>query len=65
MQDLTCTVQHAKRKGEKLNLLKSVSCFLEAGEMGALMGPSGSGKTTLLDLLAGRKTTGETEGEVG
>ena len=29
------------------------------------MGPSGSGKTTLLDLMAGRKTTGRTEGEVG
>ena len=28
------------------------------------MGPSGSGKTTLLDLLAGRKTVGETTGEV-
>jgi ATP-binding cassette, subfamily G (WHITE), member 2 len=26
------------------------------------MGPSGSGKTTLLDLLAGRKTTGKTQG---
>ncbi len=28
------------------------------------MGPSGSGKTTLLDLLAGRKTTGETDGHL-
>ena len=28
------------------------------------MGPSGSGKTTLLDVLAGRKTQGETRGEV-
>lgn len=28
------------------------------------MGPSGSGKTTLLDVLAGRKTTGRTEGLV-
>ena len=36
----------------------------QPSEMTALMGPSGSGKTTLLDLLAGRKTTGTTEGEV-
>jgi ABC-type lipoprotein export system ATPase subunit len=28
------------------------------------MGPSGSGKTTLLDLLAGRKTQGETSGSI-
>ena len=28
------------------------------------MGPSGSGKTTLLDLLAGRKTVGNTEGKI-
>ena len=28
------------------------------------MGPSGSGKTTLLDVLAGRKTSGRTEGSV-
>ena len=28
------------------------------------MGPSGSGKTTLLDVLAGRKTQGEIEGEI-
>jgi len=27
-------------------------------------GPSGSGKTTLLDLLAGRKTTGKTTGDI-
>jgi hypothetical protein len=27
-------------------------------------GPSGSGKTTLLDLMAGRKTTGKTKGEI-
>lgn len=57
-------MDHAKRKGEKLSLLKSVSCFLEPSEMGALMGPSGSGKTTLLDILAGRKTTGDIHGQV-
>jgi ATP-binding cassette, subfamily G (WHITE), member 2 len=28
------------------------------------MGPSGSGKTTLLDVLAGRKTQGDIEGEI-
>lgn len=28
------------------------------------MGPSGSGKTTLLDILAGRKTSGKTEGTI-
>lgn len=30
----------------------------------AKQGPSGSGKTTLLDLLAGRKTTGRTKGDI-
>ena len=30
----------------------------------AQMGPSGSGKTTLLDVLAGRKTQGEVEGDI-
>lgn len=33
-------------------------------QMTAVMGGSGSGKTTLLDILAGRKTTGQTQGDV-
>jgi hypothetical protein len=38
-----------------------------AAALGAVpwqMGPSGSGKTTLLDLLAGRKTVGDTQGNI-
>ncbi|PRW20409.1 P-loop containing nucleoside triphosphate hydrolase [Chlorella sorokiniana] len=64
LQDITYTVVNSQNKKEKLDLLKGVGGYLQAGEMAALMGPSGSGKSTLLDVLSGRKTVGELQGEV-
>lgn len=49
---------------EEKKLLNKVSGYFEPGTMVALMGSSGAGKTTLLDVLADRKTTGTTAGEV-
>eukprot|EP00195_Chlamydomonas_chlamydogama_P001662 CAMPEP_0202919206 /NCGR_PEP_ID=MMETSP1392-20130828/75279_1 /ASSEMBLY_ACC=CAM_ASM_000868 /TAXON_ID=225041 /ORGANISM="Chlamydomonas chlamydogama, Strain SAG 11-48b" /LENGTH=169 /DNA_ID=CAMNT_0049612479 /DNA_START=238 /DNA_END=744 /DNA_ORIENTATION=+ len=45
-------------------LLDNVRGHFSPGEMTALMGPSGSGKTTLLDVISGRKSTGDIEGEI-
>ncbi|KXZ50089.1 hypothetical protein GPECTOR_18g66 [Gonium pectorale] len=64
MKDLSYHVPSNTQRGQRAYLLNGVSAFLEPGQMTALMGPSGSGKTTLLDLLAGRKTVGETEGHL-
>jgi len=61
---LTHTVPSNTEKGETAYLLKDVSGFFRAGQLVALLGPSGSGKTTLLDILSGRKTSGNTEGEI-
>uniref|UniRef100_A0A6V2DZI5 ABC transporter domain-containing protein n=1 Tax=Ditylum brightwellii TaxID=49249 RepID=A0A6V2DZI5_9STRA len=49
---------------EKLELLKGVDGFIEAGKLTALMGSSGAGKTTLMDVLSLRKSGGEITGEV-
>mmetsp|Transcript_33421 Transcript_33421/g.76369 ORF Transcript_33421/g.76369 Transcript_33421/m.76369 type:complete len:1390 (-) Transcript_33421:90-4259(-) len=51
-------------KPERLNLLHDISGFCLPGTMTALMGSSGAGKTTLLDVVAGRKTSGYTSGEL-
>jgi ABC-type multidrug transport system ATPase subunit len=51
-------------KKSKRTLLRGVSGRAHPGEMCALMGPSGAGKSCLLDVLAGRKTTGEIQGDI-
>ncbi|OQU83826.1 hypothetical protein SORBI_3005G183900 [Sorghum bicolor] len=59
--------QEMKNKGiteDRLLLLKGVSGAFRPGALTALMGVSGAGKTTLLDVLAGRKTSGYTEGDI-
>ena len=37
---------------------------VQGGQMLAVMGPSGSGKTTLLNLLSGRVSKGQTQGQI-
>ncbi|PQM37982.1 pleiotropic drug resistance protein 3-like [Prunus yedoensis var. nudiflora] len=49
---------------KKLQLLSDVTGAFRPGVLTALMGVSGAGKTTLLDVLAGRKTSGYTEGDI-
>lgn len=45
-------------------LLQKVSGYACPGTLTALMGPSGAGKTTLVDVIVGRKTVGDMEGEI-
>ena len=64
VKDLTYKVRSFKDKKETATLLSGVSGVFNPGEMTALLGPSGSGKTTFLDVLACRKTVGETTGSM-
>jgi ATP-binding cassette subfamily G (WHITE) protein 2 len=57
-------VPSSSKKGEVAVLLDDVTGFFQQGQLAALLGPSGSGKTTLLDILSGRKTTGNIQGQV-
>ncbi|KAK4596640.1 hypothetical protein RGQ29_014599 [Quercus rubra] len=49
---------------DRLQLLQDVSGAFRPGILTALEGVSGAGKTTLMDVLAGRKTSGYTEGTI-
>jgi ABC-type multidrug transport system ATPase subunit len=50
--------------GARLELLKGISGYGCPGRLTALMGGSGAGKTTLMDVISGRKTQGEIQGEL-
>lgn len=49
---------------DKLQLLREVTGAFRPGVLTALMGVSGAGKTTLMDVLAGRKTSGNIDGDI-
>ncbi|KJE94352.1 ABC transporter [Capsaspora owczarzaki ATCC 30864] len=64
--DLKYDVQ-AKDENNKVftkTLLQDINGYVKPGTLVALMGPSGAGKTTLLDVLADRKTSGQTTGSI-
>mmetsp|Transcript_34646 Transcript_34646/g.48022 ORF Transcript_34646/g.48022 Transcript_34646/m.48022 type:complete len:603 (+) Transcript_34646:280-2088(+) len=52
------------KSSEKKEILKGITGVFKKGETTALMGPSGGGKTSLMDIIAGRKTTGNIEGDI-
>ncbi|KNA25912.1 hypothetical protein SOVF_002340 [Spinacia oleracea] len=61
------TPQAMKANGvlqNRLQLLSKVSGVFSPGVLTALVGSSGAGKTTMMDVLAGRKTGGEIEGDI-
>ncbi|XP_038722403.1 pleiotropic drug resistance protein 3-like isoform X1 [Tripterygium wilfordii] len=49
---------------KKLQLLSDITGTFRPGILTALMGVSGAGKTTLMDVLSGRKTGGDIEGDI-
>ena len=51
-------------KNNQQQLLNNIFGYCRSGQMVALVGTSGAGKSTLLDVLAQRKTTGHTAGQV-
>lgn len=55
---------HAAPKQLPAATLTCLHCPVNQPPTRLPQGPSGSGKTTLLDLLAGRKTTGRTKGDI-
>eukprot|EP00466_Bigelowiella_natans_P011924 jgi/Bigna1/43472/e_gw1.79.6.1 len=64
-QNLVYTVKNKANDNEELKILDDLNGAFLPGRLTALMGsPSGSGKTTLLDILAGRKNTGQIDGQI-
>ena len=61
-RDLSYTV--TLDNGQQRKLLNKTFGYVRPGIMCALMGASGAGKSTLLDVLAGKKTSGNIEGEM-
>ncbi|KAH0935022.1 hypothetical protein HID58_012139 [Brassica napus] len=61
-QDVRYFVQTPQ--GKKVQLLSNVTGAFKPGVLTALMGVSGAGKTTLMDVLSGRKSRGDIEGEI-
>eukprot|EP00339_Tiarina_fusa_P022297 CAMPEP_0117025940 /NCGR_PEP_ID=MMETSP0472-20121206/19112_1 /TAXON_ID=693140 ORGANISM="Tiarina fusus, Strain LIS" /NCGR_SAMPLE_ID=MMETSP0472 /ASSEMBLY_ACC=CAM_ASM_000603 /LENGTH=674 /DNA_ID=CAMNT_0004732795 /DNA_START=65 /DNA_END=2089 /DNA_ORIENTATION=- len=70
-EDLSYTVPIVGNNNKKddqpsssFTILKGLNGCFVPGKLTALMGPSGSGKSTLLDTLAGRKNSGNIDGQV-
>ncbi|CAN7013037.1 hypothetical protein IGI04_012326 [Brassica rapa subsp. trilocularis] len=61
-QDVRYFVQTPQ--GKKVQLLSNVTGAFKPGVLTALMGVSGAGKTTLMDVLSGRKSRGDIEGDI-
>ena len=62
MSELTLQDVCYRYKNTERDVLHSISCKFESGNVYAIVGPSGSGKTTLLSLMAGLDTP--THGEL-
>ncbi|OWZ18175.1 ABC transporter [Phytophthora megakarya] len=63
-KDLWYTVPDPADPKKTIDLLKGISGYALPGTITALMGSSGAGKTTLMDVIAGRKTGGNVQGQV-
>ncbi|KAF3486599.1 hypothetical protein F2Q69_00056681 [Brassica cretica] len=61
-QDVCYFVQTPQ--GKKVQLLSNVTGAFKPAVLTALMGVSGAGKTTLMDVLSGRKSRGDIEGDI-
>lgn len=60
--DIKYDVQLPSKEWKRL--LRGISGVAKPGKLTSLMGVSGSGKTTLMDVLLGRKTSGNIEGDI-